>query len=91
MRPARRGGSCLQHDAHKRGQLQGTRKGLLLAASPAASRGGAASRWGGHHLAGRLPTGKGSRRLCWARAATTVQKGKEGLGHPLEKRMTLPL
>ncbi|RRT50464.1 hypothetical protein B296_00004167 [Ensete ventricosum] len=45
-----------------RGRLQGARKGLSPAASPATSRGGGAHRRGGHPLARRLPI-KGSRPL----------------------------
>ncbi|RWW56918.1 hypothetical protein BHE74_00036328 [Ensete ventricosum] len=40
---------------------------------------------------GRLPAGKGSRRLCKGSGGGSAAEGKEGLGHPLEKRMILPL
>ncbi|RRT35060.1 hypothetical protein B296_00031267 [Ensete ventricosum] len=83
------GDSRLQHDARKGGRLQGARKGLLPAANPTASRGSGASRRGGRPLAGRLPACKGSR--CLRRGNDDGAEGKEGLGHPLEKRMILPL
>ncbi|RWW06680.1 hypothetical protein GW17_00029972 [Ensete ventricosum] len=79
------GDSRLQHDAREGGRLQGARKGL----SPAASRCGGASCRGGRPLAGRLPVCKGSR--CLRRGNDDGVEGKEGLGHPLEKRMILPL
>ncbi|RWW36814.1 hypothetical protein BHE74_00058124 [Ensete ventricosum] len=60
------------------------------AASPAASRGGSVSRKGGRPLAGWLPAGKGSRRMCRGSDGDNTE-GKEGLGHHLEKRMILPL
>ncbi|RWW20854.1 hypothetical protein GW17_00015015 [Ensete ventricosum] len=40
---------------------------------------------------GRLPAGKGSRRLCKGSSGGSAAEGKEGLAHPLEKRMILPL
>ncbi|RWW25290.1 hypothetical protein GW17_00010377 [Ensete ventricosum] len=88
---AARGHSRLQHGARKGGRLQGARKWLSLAAIPIASRGDGASRRGGRPLARRLPTGKGSRRLRRGNDDDNSGKGKEGLGHPLEKRMILPL
>ncbi|RWW36762.1 hypothetical protein BHE74_00058191 [Ensete ventricosum] len=45
------------------GRLQGACKGLPPTDSPVASRGGGADRRGGCPLVGRLPTGKGNRRL----------------------------
>ncbi|RWV99086.1 hypothetical protein GW17_00038030 [Ensete ventricosum] len=45
------------------GRLQDAHKGLPLAGSPAASKGGDADRRGGHPLAGQHLVGKGSRRL----------------------------
>ncbi|RWW43261.1 hypothetical protein BHE74_00051103 [Ensete ventricosum] len=61
--PAHRGGIRLQRGAREASQLQGARKGLPPATSPAASRGDDTSRRGGRPLAGRLPANKGSRRL----------------------------
>ncbi|RWV77232.1 hypothetical protein GW17_00061966 [Ensete ventricosum] len=55
-----------------------TRKGLPLAASPAASRGGGAGRRGGRPLAGRLPTAKGSRHLRRGNDSGGVVRVKEG-------------
>ncbi|RZS19666.1 hypothetical protein BHM03_00052099 [Ensete ventricosum] len=57
------GHNRLQRGTHKGGRLQGTHKGLPPAASPTAGRGDGASRKGGRPLAGRLPAGKGNRRL----------------------------
>ncbi|RRT66043.1 hypothetical protein B296_00031429, partial [Ensete ventricosum] len=60
-------------------------------ASPATSRGGGADRKGGRPLAGWLPACKGSRRLRWGGSDGDRGGGQEGLGHPFEKRMILPL
>ncbi|RWV81201.1 hypothetical protein GW17_00057404 [Ensete ventricosum] len=60
---AARKDTCLQPGARKVGRLQGARKGLPPAASPAASRGGGTGRRGGRPLVGWLPGGKGSCRL----------------------------
>ncbi|RWV85268.1 hypothetical protein GW17_00052952 [Ensete ventricosum] len=57
-----RGGSSTQ-GRRLRAKPAGARKGLPLAASHAASRGGGVGRKGGRPLAGWLPAGKGSRRL----------------------------
>ncbi|RZR92547.1 hypothetical protein BHM03_00020865, partial [Ensete ventricosum] len=54
-----------------------TCKGLPPVASPAASRGGGASRKGGCPLVGRQPTVKGNRRLCRGSGGDTVRV-KEG-------------
>ncbi|RZS17744.1 hypothetical protein BHM03_00049926 [Ensete ventricosum] len=88
---ATRGHSRLQHGARKGGRLQGARKGLSPAASPVASRGGGTSRRGGRPLVGRLPMGKGNRRLRKGSDDGGAAEGKEALWHPLEKRMILPL
>ncbi|RWW10421.1 hypothetical protein GW17_00026035 [Ensete ventricosum] len=60
---AAHGHTRLQRGARKGGRLQDARKGLVPAASPAASRDGGADRRGRRPLAGWLPTGKDSRRL----------------------------
>ncbi|RZS24962.1 hypothetical protein BHM03_00058097 [Ensete ventricosum] len=60
----------------------GARKGLSPVASPIANRGGDASRRGGRPLA---------RAAVACATVATMQRGKERLGHPLEKRMILPL
>ncbi|RRT75144.1 hypothetical protein B296_00023068 [Ensete ventricosum] len=88
---AARGHSRLQHGARKGGRLQGARKWLSLAAIPIANRDDGASRRGGRPLVRRLPAGKGSRCLRKGNGGDDSVKGKEGLGHPLEKRMILPL
>ncbi|RRT37179.1 hypothetical protein B296_00049625 [Ensete ventricosum] len=85
LRPARRGDNRLQRDARKGDRLQGACKGLLPAASPAASR------RGGRPLSRWLPTSKGNRRLCRGSGGGGGVEGERGLGHPLEKRMILPL
>ncbi|RZR88758.1 hypothetical protein BHM03_00016378, partial [Ensete ventricosum] len=57
-------------------------------AIPTASKGDDASHKGGRPLAGRLPTGKGSRHLRRGSSGGSGVEGKQGLGHPLE--MILP-
>ncbi|RZR93701.1 hypothetical protein BHM03_00022256 [Ensete ventricosum] len=73
--PTGRSATCwhshLQRDACNGGRLLGARNGLLPAANTAVSRGGDASRKGGRPLTGRLPAGKGSRR---------VRRGSDGDG-----------
>ncbi|RWW20918.1 hypothetical protein GW17_00014945 [Ensete ventricosum] len=80
-----RGHSRLQHGACKGGRLQGTRKGLppVGAAAPAA---GVATPWQcGCQWARAIVACAG------ATAAAATQRGKEGLGHPFEKRTILPI
>ncbi|RZR86864.1 hypothetical protein BHM03_00014139, partial [Ensete ventricosum] len=72
-----RGHSRLQRDARKGGRLQGARKGLPLAASLDANRGSSGC--------------QRARAVVACVGAAAAQRGKEGLGHPLEKRMILPL
>ncbi|RZR98284.1 hypothetical protein BHM03_00027602 [Ensete ventricosum] len=82
------GHSRLQRGARKGGRLQDARKGLLPA-GVAASVAGVAAPW-----QGRLPVGKGSRRLRRGNDGNGSDVGVEGvrgLGHPFEKRMILPL
>ncbi|RWV79736.1 hypothetical protein GW17_00059081, partial [Ensete ventricosum] len=85
LRPARRGGNRLQHVARKGDRLQGARKGLLPATSPVASR------RGGRPLSRWLLASKGNRRLCRGSGGGGGVEGERGLGHPLEKRMIMPL
>ncbi|RRT40772.1 hypothetical protein B296_00031780 [Ensete ventricosum] len=76
--------SLLQHGARKGGWLQGACKELPPVIIPSASRDGLP-------LARQVPAGKGSRRLCKGNDGDSGVEGKEGLGHPLVKRMILPL
>ncbi|RWV78691.1 hypothetical protein GW17_00060292 [Ensete ventricosum] len=81
---ARRGDACgntrLQRDARKGGRLQGACKGLLPATNS------------GHPLVGGCRWARVATAYVGAAMATTaMQIGQEGLGHPFEKRMILPL
>ncbi|RWW81042.1 hypothetical protein BHE74_00010592 [Ensete ventricosum] len=58
---------------------RGARKGLPPATNTVARRGGDASRRSGRPLAGRLPTGKGSRRLCRGSGGSGGAKGERGV------------
>ncbi|RRT62473.1 hypothetical protein B296_00021980 [Ensete ventricosum] len=53
-------------------------KGLPLAENPATSRGGGVGRKGGHPLARRFPTAKGSRRLRKGSGDDDAVRVKEG-------------
>ncbi|RRT33885.1 hypothetical protein B296_00044714, partial [Ensete ventricosum] len=72
--------------ARKGGWLQGTRKGLSPAGAivPAA---GVATPWQGNCY----QRARAAAACAGAIAATTAQRGKEGLRHPWAKRMILPL
>ncbi|RWV84973.1 hypothetical protein GW17_00053274 [Ensete ventricosum] len=70
---ARRGSSPQGAATRGHGRLRPAHKGQLVAASPAANRGGGAGRRGGRPLAGRLPAAKGIRRL---------RKGSDRKGQP---------
>ncbi|RRT73776.1 hypothetical protein B296_00027394 [Ensete ventricosum] len=61
-------------------------KGLLPVASPVASMGDGAGHRGDRPLAGRLPTAKGSRRLCRGSGGDDAMRVKEGWGIFLRKR-----
>ncbi|RWV82140.1 hypothetical protein GW17_00056386 [Ensete ventricosum] len=72
--------SLLQRDARKGGRLQGARKGLSLAGAVALAA-GVAVPWKGSCQRARAAAACAGA----ATVATTTQRGKEGLEHPLEK------
>ncbi|RRT34440.1 hypothetical protein B296_00053840 [Ensete ventricosum] len=83
--PAREVGATHKGSNRPRAHLLATRRPQEGADCRASARGDGADRIGGFPLGGWLPAGKGSS------SDGNGADGQEGLGHPFEKRMILPL
>ncbi|RRT37495.1 hypothetical protein B296_00045520 [Ensete ventricosum] len=73
-----RGSNLQGAPARGHDQLRPARKGLPPTANPVASRGDGVGHKGGRPLAGRLPTVKGSCRLCRGSDGDDTVRVKEG-------------